>query len=325
MLSSVFSRMQKSVRSWTLRKHGIAVEPFTIPHRRIYILPTGLGLAFAFMLFAMFIGAMNYANNLALGLAFLLGALALTTMHYCHRNLAGMRLSAQSAGGVFAGHPARFHIALENESSVARPEIRVGTEHHVSEPQRIEPLSREVFTVEVPTQGRGYVQLKFLEISTRHPFGLFRSWSLVPMSTRAIVYPKPSERSSAPPPSTTDTGGAQDRASGDEDFAGLRAFHRGDPPGRIAWKAYARGMNLQVKQYAGTAVASHVFDWDSLPGLDVEARLSQLCRWIEDAYAAGRAFGLRLPQVEIAPNIGAAHRHHCLTALALFDVTHASA
>ena len=74
-----------------------------------------------------------------------------------------------------------------------------------------------------------------------------------------------------------------------------------------------------MKLFAGTAVTSHRFDWDSLQGLDVEARLAQLCRWVEDAYAAGRAFGMKLPGVEIPENIGPAHRQRCLTALALFD------
>ena len=113
------------------------------------------------------------------------------------------------------------------------------------------------------------------------------------MNIRCVVYPRPSERGVPPPPLETDTGGAQDAVRGDEDFAGLRAFHPGDSPRRIAWKAYAREQGLQVKVYAGTAVTSHLFDWDALPALGVEARLSQLCRWIEDAYTAGRAFGLR--------------------------------
>jgi uncharacterized protein (DUF58 family) len=105
---------------------------------------------------------------------------------------------------------------------------------------------------------------------------------------------------------------------GDEDFAGMRPFHPGDSPRRIAWKAYAREQGLQVKLYAGTAVTSHVFDWDSLEGMDVESRLSQLCRWIEDAHAEGRAFALKLPGVDVPPNVGPAHRQHCLTALAMF-------
>ena len=55
------------------------------------------------MLFAMFLGAMNYANNLALGLTFLLGALGLTAMHYCHRNLAGVHVRSAASEPVFAG------------------------------------------------------------------------------------------------------------------------------------------------------------------------------------------------------------------------------
>ena len=172
----------------------------------------------------------------------------------------------------------------------------------------------------MPAPRRGLLELDHFEIVTRHPFGLFRAWAYLHMDLRCVVYPRPSLRGLPPPPVETDTGGAQDSRRGDEDFAGLRPFHRGDSPRRIAWKAYARGQDLHVKMYAGTAVTSHRFDWDSLPGLDVEARLSQLCRWIEDAHAEGRAFGLKLPDMELPANIGPAHRQRCLSALALFGL-----
>jgi uncharacterized protein (DUF58 family) len=183
----------------------------------------------------------------------------------------------------------------------------------------VESGGRVVLDLDVPAPQRGLLALDSFEISTRHPFGLFRAWAYLNIDLRCVVYPKPSPRGLPPPPFETDTGGAQDMTRGDEDFAGLRAFHPGDSPRRIAWKAYAREQGLQVKVYAGTAVTSHSFDWDALPGLGTEARLSQLCRWVEDAYAAGRAFGLRLPGVQIAPNIGPGQRQRCLTALALFD------
>ena len=116
----------------------------------------------------------------------------------------------------------------------------------------------------------------------------------------------------------TDTGGAQDDTQGEADFAGLRNFRPGDSPRRVAWKAYARAGEVVVKQYAGTDVATHWFDWDSLAGLDVEQRLSQLCRWIVDAQGRGHAYGLRLPAERIEPNLGTRHRHRCLSALAFF-------
>ena len=81
----------------------------------------------------------------------------------------------------------------------------------------------------------------------------------------------------------------------------------------------------ETKQYAGTDVVSHLFDWDSLPLLGAEARLSQLCRWVLDAHSTGEAYGLRLPGLVIEPNMGPAHRERCLNALALFEESRGTA
>ena len=315
----IAQRLRRWSRRWAFKRHGVDPDPLTLPSRRIYIIPSGLGVAFAAMLFAMFIGAMNYANNLALGLTFLLGSLALTAMHYCHRTLSGIVIRSASSDPVFAGDTAVLQVALENTAPLARHELTVGNDHGAAKPQLVPANGRSVFDLTLPAPRRGVLTLDHFEIVTRHPFGLFRAWSHIHMNLTCVVYPKPSARGLSPPPVETDTGGAQDWGRGDEEFAGLRPFHPGDSPRRIAWKAYAREQGLQVKVYAGTAVTSHVFDWDGLPGLGAEARLSQLCRWIEDAYADGRAFALKLPNVEIPANIGPAHRQRCLTALALFE------
>lgn len=316
---AIASRLRRLARRWAFKRHGVDPDPLTLPGKRIYILPTSLGIAFTLMLFAMFIGAMNYANNLALGLTFLLGSLALTAMHHCHRNLSGILLRSANSEPVFAGDTAKFQIALENAAPLARHELTIANDHGSATPITVAANGRSLLQVQLPAPRRGLLTLDHFEIVTMHPFGLFRAWSHLHMNVQCIVYPRPSPRALIPPPVETDTGGAQDSVKGDEDFAGMRPFHPGDSPRRIAWKAYAREQGLQVKVYAGTAVTSHVFDWDSLSGLGVEARLSQLCRWIEDAYADGRAFALRIPGVDIPANIGPAHRQRCLTALALFE------
>lgn len=316
---AIASRLRRFARRWAFKRHGLDPDPLTLPSKRIYILPTSLGIAFTLMLFAMFIGAMNYANNLALGLTFLLGSLALTAMHHCHRNLSGILLRSANSEPVFAGDTAKFQIALENAAPLARHELTIANDHGSATPTTVAANGRSLLQVQLPAPRRGLLTLDHFEIVTLHPFGLFRAWSHLHMNVQCIVYPRPSPRALTPPPVETDTGGAQDSVKGDEDFAGMRPFHPGDSPRRIAWKAYAREQGLQVKVYAGTAVTSHVFDWDSLSGLGVEARLSQLCRWIEDAYAAGRAFALKIPGVDIPANIGPAHRQRCLTALALFE------
>src|SRR5918994_6125016 len=92
MLARLLAALRRKTRTWARKRHGVDADPLILSGRRIYIVPSALGIAFSLMLFAMFLGAMNYANNLALGLTFMLGALGLTAMHYCHRNLAGVRL-----------------------------------------------------------------------------------------------------------------------------------------------------------------------------------------------------------------------------------------
>src|SRR6476469_3115563 len=151
------ARFFRRVRQWARRRYGTDADPSTIATRRIYILPTKLGIAFGLMLFAMFIGAMNYANNLALGLAFLLGGLGLTAMHHCHRNLAGVRVRSAGVEPIFAGESASFQIALENTATLARPELEIRNEHTYVAPQRIDAGSRVVMILNAPAALRGYL------------------------------------------------------------------------------------------------------------------------------------------------------------------------
>jgi uncharacterized protein (DUF58 family) len=241
-------------------------------------------------------------------------------MHHCQRNLAGLRIASAATQPVFAGQLAQFAIAIESDAKTMRHEISAATAESVGSPVSIAANERAVPTLEIAAPNRGRLLLNHIEVSTNYPFGLFRAWTHIHIPMTCIVYPKRAERADSPPPMETDIGGAQDSMRGDDDFAGLRSFHPGDSPRRIAWKAYARGQELQVKQYAGTAVTSHLFDWDSMPGIGTEARLETICRWIEDAHAASRAYGLRIPGVDIPVNVGNAHRQRCLTALALFGL-----
>jgi uncharacterized protein (DUF58 family) len=318
MLSGLSAALRRRIRRWTLKRHGVSAEPFTVPGRRTYILPTALGVAFAVMVFAMFLGAMNYANNLALALSFLLGSLGLVSMHYCQRNLAGVRLSVAASDSVFAGDDARFHLAIENPATVARYAISAANDHSESASVSLPPGGRAVVELKVPSQRRGVLPLGAFQVSTRHPFGLFRAWTYVQLPAHCVIYPQLAPPGRRPPVHETDVGGVQDARLGDEDFVGLRDFHAGDSPRHIAWKAYARAGTLAVKQYAGSTVRSHSFDWQALPDLDTEARLSQLARWIEDAHAAGHAYSLSMPHEKLGTNIGRAHRDRCMRALALF-------
>ncbi|NIO12862.1 MAG: hypothetical protein GTN86_13155, partial [Xanthomonadales bacterium] len=59
--------------------------------------------------------------------------------------------------------------------------------------------------------------------------------------------------------------------------------------------------------------------WSDVDAPRLEARLSQLSRWVVDAHAAGIRYGLDIPGKRLAPDDGEAHRHACLRALALYS------
>jgi len=313
------SALDARVQAWIRRRQGTDPDPVHLDRRRIYILPTSLGIGYAAMVFAMVLGGLNFGNNLGLALAFLLASIGLVAMHHCHGNLVGIDLRLAGAEPAFAGGEVTFRLLLQNHSSAPRPRIEVS------------PTGAAPDVVDLPTRGtanarldvqaprRGPVPLRRFTVATRHPLGLFRAWAVVHPEYRSIAWPVPAPRGRTPPGVETDTGGAQDYARGEHDFVGLRPFQPGDSLRRIAWKAYARGQGLHTKQYGGTDVVSHVFDWDSLPIPGTEARLSQICRWVLDACERGEAFGLRLPGTVIEPHVGPGHRDRCLAALALFE------
>jgi uncharacterized protein (DUF58 family) len=109
----------------------------------------------------------------------------------------------------------------------------------------------------------------------------------------------------------------------DAELGGLRDYERGDPHNRIAWKAVARGGGWYTKQFEGGAGGGALdLDWSELPpGLDQELRLSRLTAWVLAAERETRAFGLRLPGIDLARGQGAGHRRAALTALASFGQT----
>ena len=91
----------------------------------------------------------------------------------------------------------------------------------------------------------------------------------------------------------------------------------GDAASRVDWKASSRGIGMFTKQYSGNGAAILLLDWQASTGLDFEARISQMTRWVVDAHAAQQLFGLSLPNLTLQPNSGEAHYHQALQALAL--------
>jgi uncharacterized protein (DUF58 family) len=289
-------------------------------HRRVYIVPAGVGWLYALTLAILLVGSINYSLSLGFALTFLLGGMGLAAMVHTARNLARLAISVGRAEPVFAGEAVQFRLYLDTGAAFDRPAILA--RHVASRSQLVVDVPAGVaaeVVLAVPAERRGWLPLGRVMLETRFPLGIFRAWSYIEPEARALVYPRP-ERSALPAPSAEAASGAlRSPVPGNDDYAGLRAYQLSDSPRHVAWKAVARSDDMLTKQFTGEAAAELWLDWRLLaPHLGVEQRLSRLAGWVLAAERSGVHYGLRLPGVEIEPARGDLHRAACLQALALY-------
>jgi uncharacterized protein (DUF58 family) len=313
------ARWRTRVRLWSRRRQGEDAPPFALQRRRLYILPTRAGLAFAGLVAVMLLAGLNYNNSLGLLLGFLLVGFGLVAMYECHRNLQGLHVIAADAADVFAGEHIDVSLAIENSLATSRHAIVLRAEDRPSADAGVDLAARETGALHcaLPARQRGRQRIEALEISSTQPAGLFRCWTWLHLPLEAIIYP--AARGDAPlpiPRGEPMTSGAQ-LDSGEEEWAALRPYQPGDNPRAVAWKAYARGAPLLVARYEAVRGGEHRFDVATAPGANLEARLSQIAAWVLVAEARKEPYGLRVGDTELAADLGTFHRQRCLRALAL--------
>ena len=298
-------------------------EPATIvlSHRRVYIVPSRLGLLFGGVLLILLMGSINYTLSLGFALTFLLAGTGLAGMVQTTRNLARLAVQAGRAEPAFAGESALYRLVLANGAEFDRPEILL---RHVASGAQcrldVPAAGSAEAVLAVPAARRGWQPLGRVMLETRFPLGLFRAWSFVEPECRCLVYPRPEPGALPPPAPSLQAGGARAHAQGSDDFSGLRDYQPTDSPRHVAWKSAARNENMLTKQFAGEAVAELWLMLSDLPtSLGLEARLSRLAGWVLAAEHSGAHYGLRMPGTELAPARGDAHRSACLEALALYQ------
>ena len=320
MPGAASERLRSWVADWARRRQGDDAHAITLRRRRIYILPARFGVIFAALVFAMLLGSLNYGASLGFALTFLLAGLGLSVMHHCHNNLLGVSVRFAGADPVFAGAEAEFRLTLQNGTTQPRFDIAAGCGGSEDGPVDLAAGAAATLKLNLPTSGRGHRELPRFSVSTRHPGNLFRAWTWVNMDAHCLVYPEPAPPGRPLPVGADELGTRAAINREEDDFVGLREAVAGDPPKRLAWKAFARSDQLLAKQFSGGAERPCLFDFDELKGLDDEARLSQLTRWCLDAAEARRSFGLVLRGRRIPLGSGDRHLHDCLEALSLYGL-----
>jgi uncharacterized protein (DUF58 family) len=322
MLTTPRQYLRRRIREYIFRRIRRVPGPITIHRQRIYIVPSRFGYLFGLMVFLMLMGSMNYSNSMGFALTFLLTGLGLVAMHHTHRNLLNLSVRSGRHAPVFAGQDAEFQLVLDNAASTHRYAVAASLAETDNDPVLFDvpahgsALARLV----VAAAQRGPLAAPAFRIHTEYPLGLFHAWTWMELDMHCVVYPRPADNRLQPPPAPGGNSGKPDRIGGKEDFIGLRNYQRGDGSRLIHWKTLPRTGQLMVKQFADPVQHELWLDWDTLPGLETEARLSQLCRWVLDAHRAGKSYGLVLPGLRLDPASSEQHRHTCLEALALFNL-----
>ena len=298
--------------------------PAVLRRNRIYVLPTATGLFFGLLLGTMLLGALNFNNNPAMLLALLLGGTSLASLIAAHMQLSGIRIQAAAADPVPAGDMMQLRIALDAVDTRMRQGLRLAHAGHATHT----PLDPRGNTVELPleTRIRGLMPLPRIELSTVQPLGLARAWAYAWPAQSVLVYPSPETQAPPLPVPAGGQGHPQVTRSG-EDPHHLRSYRAGDAQRSVAWKASARRDQLLVREYEQQRSGELLLDWEHTNGLAYEHRIRRLARWIDDAERDGRRYALRLPATApIQIGSGPAHRHRCLSALALLprDGEHAN-
>jgi uncharacterized protein (DUF58 family) len=311
------------------RLRSLEPLPLALVARRIYILPTRQGLVFCLLLLGMLLGSMNYGLSMGFLFTFLLAGMVLSALFATWRTLLGLTLLSIEPESGFAGDQVHFslHLRLPDLRSPQGVFLESGG-------IRAELASDRKGTAQVrlslPARQRGRQRLGPSRLFTEAPLGLFHAWCVFAPAAAALVWPKPALWQKPLPT----TGGLEKEQSvgsqrGTEDFDGLATYRPGESPSRLVWKSMGRLDEPLVKAFIAPQGDVIWLDWAQLQGLEMEARLSQLARWVLEADRLNLVYGLNLPGSRVAPASGPPQRLRCLNALALHgqppDEDHAQA
>lgn len=309
--------LQQRWQAWQARRFPARAEQ-QLNQRRIFILPTRLGGLFLGVALLIFLGGINYENNLMLGLAFLLVSLFVVAIVHTYRNLAGLTLRNGGTQPGFAHANGAFGVQLQ--AGDRRPHWSLA----------VAPSSGEAVTLSVPAGSqqtawlpmalsqRGWQAVPRLRVSSRYPLGLLQAWSWIRLEQRCLAWPQPLAGSDYPGAGGGQRENAAQQADANELFTGHRRYREGDRLRDVDWRAYARGRGLLVMEREVPDSGGEWLDWDALAGLDTELRLSRLAHWVLVLRDRGQRFGLRLPDGELPLGQGPQHAEAALTRLAEF-------
>ncbi|HSC75032.1 MAG TPA: DUF58 domain-containing protein [Pseudomonadales bacterium] len=307
---------QQRYKRWLDRRIPPRIS-LQLNQRNLFIFLSRHGLYFLLVVLLVWIGATNFQNNLAFALSFFLLAIMFVAIHMTFANASGLRIRFIDAEPVFSGDVA--HARFELCSTASHRQLEFSWPQQESTWAAVQPSIPEVILLPQKTHRRGLLSPGRFRLQTFYPLGIVRCWSWLDLDVTFLVYPKPEEADFRQCSSSDGDEDGGVIAGGDEYFA-LKSYSEGESLSRIAWKQFAAGRGLFVREYAELSGGTVMLDLSVMTEQDLEVKLSKLCYCAIKLHEAGRVYGLRLPnQTVIDAASGDQQLHLVLSALALYQ------
>ncbi len=308
---------QNYFQRWAARRSPRA-DQVVLQHRTIYVFPSKQGLAFLFTVLLIWILGTNYQNNLILGLSFFLTSVMLVSVIHAFKNLLGLTFTPEARQQAAVGELAPFDIQISSAYGSAHHGLLLSIDDE--DPVRADLIAGKPAQIRLYAHARhrGWLKLPRIVLKSYFPFGLIRAWAYIELNHRALIFPRPIACDQPPLAAGQGEEGFYVSAQRGDEFQGFQTYQPGSPLSHIAWKQYARGAGMHLKDYRALQSEHYWLDWQALNVRDTELALSNLSYWVNHFSDNNIEFGLRLPSSTIEMGAGDVHRLNALTALALF-------
>ncbi len=309
------------IQTWLSRRLPPS-SSITLTHKSIFILPSGFGCFWLFVVLLLFLFGTNYQNNLVIGLSLLLLSVFNTCIIYSYRNLAGMTVTAKTAPFVYAGETVLFPIELcatehQYQVSLCYPDNLPQTIAHVNSQKQIALLPFK-------NEHRGKIAPGRVKVESRYPLGLCRAWSNIDLDNSQIVFAKPLPHElllnpllHRDPQTDVERGRV---ITGVEEFQHLKPYVEGESLNQVAWKQLAQGRGMLTKAFSQPLSEPQWLILEPNKN-NLEQQLSQLTWAVNQLHLSKQTFGLILAKQTINPDSGQQHRIKCLKAIATYPNT----
>jgi uncharacterized protein (DUF58 family) len=314
------AKLKNYFRRWAAKRSPRASR-VVLQHCTIYVFPGKQGLAFLFTVLLIWLLGTNYQNNLILGLAFFLTSLMLVSVIHAFKNLLGLVFVPDATRYSSVGEPATFAILLSSVYKTSHHGLVLSIEDTESVFVDLTPGQTLQVQLSIIAKRRGWAKLPRITLKSYFPFGLIRAWAYIELDHRALIFPRPIASDKPPLGAGEGADGIFTSMQRGDEFQGFQTYQPGSPISQIAWKQYARGAGMHLKDYRALQSEHYWLDWNLMNVLDTELALSQLSYWVNYFADKNIEFGLRLPNGTIDIGVGDVHRLSALTALALFGWT----